>query len=320
MDSVGGNNINRIPFKNVKLAAWCYCLRKFCIRAFIRPRLFTRRFRWWLAAIVGIISLSVSLSISIPAISAAQRERSRLECKTIEGNRDMYGIGIRIAIYLQGVMTIFGEVYNSDPKYATALTSVNLWFVWALIIAAYFCKYRIQLHDVDMTKSLGDIIVNISLGSLLLPPRQLDIESVLTRVMRWVTFSVWHAMTPHVGINVADPNIRVKCTYEWFFLVYTRIGTENRPRQSFNRIFHYGVFTLVIPILTLMILIYVAKFPWRRIEAALNCCNDMVGTNKYSLAEVWVDILCIYPAGDVMGLSDAVSNRDDFPHFFKAIY
>jgi len=299
-------NTNRIPLHGVNWATWHYCFRKRYIHIFTPTNLFTRRIRWWLAAVVGLILLSVSLSLSIPGVFAARRERSRLECKPIDGNRDIYGIGTRIAAYAQGLMTIFGEVYTTDPKHTAALTSVNLWFLWALIIAAYFCNDNTYQDDGEMLKALGDTISYINLGALLLPTKNLERESVFTRLMRWVTFFVWHTINPTVGRRDGKSS-HLECEYDWFFLVYNRVEIRGRPRLAFNLMFGFGAKLLGVPLLALRILIYVAKFPHQRINAALDSCKDTLGSKKHSRAKVWADILFIYPVGDIMALIDAVS-------------
>ena len=189
------SNINHILFQGITRSTWYYC---FPVR-FINT--FTRRFWWCLAAIIGVICLTVSLSLSIPAIPTTQRERSRLGCKKWDGNRDMYGIGIRIATYVQVVMTTFGEVAN--PTYTATLATVNLWFLWALITAMFLSKDDInEAHwrDVDLLMALGNAISYINLGALLLPAEGLDLDSVFTRLMRWATLFVWYGLSKPLGI------------------------------------------------------------------------------------------------------------------------
>jgi len=298
-------NVNHMPMKIATWATWYSYDRT---NTFTASNLFNHRSRWWLAAIVGVISLSVSLSISIPGISTTRGERSQGQCKTLDGNRDMYGIGIRIATYLQGVMTIFGEVYTTEPKYSAALTSVNLWYLWALLSTWGFCKEpeHTSWRDIDMLRALGDTIWYINLGALLLPARKLELESITTRIMRWVTMFVWQLGSPPLGISQPVP-ISDECDYDWFFVIYNSAATGRHLRGSFNSLFIWGTLLVAIPIVMMRILVYASLFPHGKAEEALNYCTDVVGVNKYSRLVLWVDILYIYPVGDVMALLDTVS-------------
>jgi len=302
--SLLGNNVNQLLLNGVNSAFVRFVMNAITHNNMLRPTS-----RWWLAAVVGVILLVVSLSISLPALSAASRERSRLGCKAIEGNRDMYGIGIRIATYLQVVMTIFGEVY-ANPKYASALTSVNLWFLWALIIAMYFCTDIAQWRDIDMLRALGDTMSYMNLGALLLPTESLDLESVFTRMMRWGTLLHWQ-FTPTEGIRrVPDSNTR-ECYYDWFFFISNIAEPGKYPRAVFNQIFTYGTIGLFFLAL-LRVVIYVAVFPWSRTHLALKSTQE---PNKHTWLEVCGDILFIYPVGDIMVLLDVVSNHPDLFYF-----
>ena len=308
MASLVDNNINHIPMKIVSWATWYSCDSQRFTNTLTPSNLFNRRFRWWLAAIVGVLLLCVSLSISIPRISIARRERSQRQCKALDGNRDMYGIGIRIATYLQGVMTIFGELYTVEPKYNAALTSVNLWYMWALLSTWGFCKEpeHTSWRDIDMLRALGDTISYLNLGALLLPSKKLELESVSTRVMRWVTMFIWQLASPPLGISQPDPII-TECDYDWFFLIYNSAAKGGHPRIAFNSLFIWGTLLVATPIVMMRILVYASLFPYGKAEEALNCCTDKVEANKNTRLVLWVDIFYIYPVGDIMALLDSVS-------------
>ncbi|KAF8432621.1 hypothetical protein BGX38DRAFT_244775 [Terfezia claveryi] len=229
----------------------------------------------------------------------------------------MYGIGVRIATYLQVVIIIFGEVY-ADHTYAAALTSVNLWFLWALIIAMYFSTDTAEWRDIDMLRALGDTMSYMNLGALLLPTAKLDHESVFTRIVRWATLLHWQ-FTPTEGIRrTPDPN-GPECYYDWFFCVSNTAEAGRYPRVIFNHIVTYGTIGLVFLAL-LRIVIYVEQFPWDRIRVAL---KGTFGANKHTWLEVCGDILLIYPVGDIMELLDvqcATSYQAGWYHYLKERY
>jgi len=232
----------------------------------------------------------------------------------VNGKSDMYGIGIRIAAYLQVVMTIIGDAYTADPKYATALTSLNLWFLWALIIAIYLCNDSYEWRDAYMLRELGNTIYNTNVGVLLLPREKLDPESVFTRLMRWVTVFVWlSASLPQATASYAHYDNNPECDYGWYFDIY-QFHAEKHRRISVD----YSIVSPIIGtfslVLTLRILIYAVEFPWSEIDAALNSSKDTLGANKHSWSEVCRDILFIYPVGDIMALVDTVSN-----HGFRSV-
>lgn len=278
--------------------AWHNFFRQHLINIFSTKNLFTRLIWRCLAATIGGICLTISLSFSIPRVMAARHERFRLGCKPVEGNPDMYGIGIRIAAYLQGLMTIFGEAYTSDPKYSAALTSINLCSLWALSIAMWFCKDNIQWRDVDMLHALGDTISHINLGVLLLPSKMFDQDSVFTRLMRWATFCAWESIRHSPAIDIPDGD----CNYDIFKWVVWQNTVEkgHQQRVSYKPIITCLIGTFAVLLTLLRIMVYARGFPWDEVG------GDVLAVHKLSFWDMCSDILFTYPMGDVMTLIDTV--------------
>ena len=74
-----------------------------------------------------------------------------------------------MSTYLQIGMTIIAELCD-DPKFAAALTSVNLWFLWGITIAFCACRDTAVGLDIEVLKALGGTIGFANFGAVILPP------------------------------------------------------------------------------------------------------------------------------------------------------
>jgi len=284
------NEVPRVLIK-VRWALWYYYFRQRVVNT-----LMSRTLRWWLAALLGIASVTLSLTLSIPAISEAHNKRK--DCPPYGGISDIYGIGIRIATYLQVVMTMFGEI-SADPKYSATLASVNLWFLWALLIALRLCTDPTRYPDVIILGALGNTISFANVGALLLPPtRKVDIETVFLRTMRWITLLGYCGIIAPTYIYVPkDPH----CDFEWFFTV------DSHATRNSNRIFNLVTYFLAIPVALVSLMLEGPIYHRGKIKAIVK--DALLGARQQSpWWPTFLDFWFIYPLGDLKALLDTVSD------------
>jgi len=81
--------------------------------------------------------VTLSIGLSNGALHDAHQKQQTAKCPALDGDPDMLGIGVRVATYLQIVLTIF-----LNPKKAVTLAPVNLWFS-----CCFFCC--VMYHPLD---------------------------------------------------------------------------------------------------------------------------------------------------------------------------
>ena len=118
-------------------------------------------------------SLLVALLLA-KAVRAGD-ETTGKDC-TFDGNPDLYGLGVRIAFYVQLVSTF---LISKDKAEIPKTLTVNLWFIFALLIALLYTTAAKQLTDVDSYICIYLLDALSILGSIWIKPRWLE--------PRWIT-------------------------------------------------------------------------------------------------------------------------------------
>jgi len=218
----------------------------------------------------------------------------------------MYGIGIRIATYLQVVMTILAEVPAVHSWYAAALSSVNLWFWWALLIAGRLCKDNTEGRDLDMLTTLGDIIFYVTLGEVILPTERLNLGNLFHTVMRIILVCMWLFYEFRAGTMISSPD-SLDCIYYWDFRIY---NLKEAPDRA-SVISYVRILVMSILAMTAISAAYPIYTLWRsRSELSAGITGiAAVGVNVPSWPRLLGDILFICPMGDIVLLLRVVSDR-----------
>ena len=115
-------------------------------------------------------------------------------CDLADPVSDVTGIGIRLATYLQTLLTIFVEFYSA--KQAGVVLHMNLAFIWALSILYWFATPSgITLNVAYIVLSLGNCIFLVTLSRIIFPIQdECDYqETLLTAFLRFVTYLLWGA-------------------------------------------------------------------------------------------------------------------------------
>ncbi|KAI5837078.1 hypothetical protein DFP73DRAFT_636416 [Morchella snyderi] len=110
----------------------------------------------------------------------------------VAGNPDMYGLGIRIGIYLQLLTSAFVDSFGSQD-HRSALGPVNLYFLMAIFTAMMISMWTNNFDIVGgyIVLSLGNGITMTLLGATIkLDPRKIK-EGSLAAVSRLVSWAMW---------------------------------------------------------------------------------------------------------------------------------
>jgi len=144
----------------------------------------------------GIIGIGVPTAIGISIHSTIEwmhhHEDTSVpqDCVNARKNFDMYGIGIRIATYLQLVTTIITNYFNT--RSAPVLCHVNCCSLWALILASFFAQDLLDEVETYILWGLGVSIWMILIGQHFLPSAKLnDYECWITTILRSFTAFGW---------------------------------------------------------------------------------------------------------------------------------
>ena len=162
------------------------------------------------------------------------------QCEPIQGNQDMYSIGIRIVTYLQCLLTAITRYWRRE--HAVVLIPVNLWFLSAFCIVLFT-----MLMDTETSKTeysiifwLGNGVSAIVLGSFPLIPQGYIRETTLTRIAELITWGLWKAVSILYVWSILPQGADDMTTcvfYEWKGIgIKTRggIGPSTYTERVFN--------------------------------------------------------------------------------------
>lgn len=108
---------------------------------------------------------------------------------------DVTGIGIRLATYIQTLLTIFVE-FNSDIQ-AGVVLHMNLAFIWSLGILYFFAEgdtpVGMSPNVAYVLLCLGNCIFLLTLSRIIFPMQDEcdNQETLLTAFLRFVTYILW---------------------------------------------------------------------------------------------------------------------------------
>ncbi|KAF2191757.1 hypothetical protein K469DRAFT_731947 [Zopfia rhizophila CBS 207.26] len=132
--------------------------------------------------IITATAISVWRSLSYPTDRTCSRD----------GDQDLYGLGVRLGIYIQLLTTTI--VDDASPERATNLAPTNLWFLVAIFMAVQLkglLSRSCNLTEAYIIISLGNgITFTILTGTLRLNPEGLR-ESNLTAMCRFLAWGIW---------------------------------------------------------------------------------------------------------------------------------
>lgn len=210
------------------------------------------------------------ISAILHTLRALKSQRNLgLLCPETEGNQDMYGIGIRLGIYLQLTVTTIVDVFGSS-MYSTALAPTNLWFLFALFVGLLtMLRSREDLAvDSYIIISLGNGITLVLLGGTLkLNPDNIP-EGALTAFSRFLIWALWKVASSVYWWYTLDISKKTQgcSTFGWFLVNVSLVGAFRTFHKMFNALewacLAFLVLSYLLGILLLTFLL------WRRINTS----------------------------------------------------
>ena len=125
-------------------------------------------------------------------------------CNLADPVSDVTGIGIRLATYLQALLTIFVEFYSA--KQAGVVLHMNLAFIWTLGIL--YWSSNVTLNVVYIILCLGNCVFLVTLSRVIFPiqDERDNQETLLTIFLRFATYILWGTCYIDFWYNAVVPN------------------------------------------------------------------------------------------------------------------
>ncbi|KAF8426539.1 hypothetical protein EV426DRAFT_436754 [Tirmania nivea] len=160
----------------------------------------------------------------------------KLTCESVKGNSDMYGLGIRLGVYMQLVVSAFVDSFGNQ-QYSSGLVASTLWFLFALSVALSMVLYNPASHssEVYIIISLGNAVTAVMLSKMAKFNPLTSSESYLLALGRVVLWGVWRASTSVYWWTLIHDNYvegSDSCgTWGWIFYKVDLNG----PFRTFNQ-------------------------------------------------------------------------------------
>ena len=267
--------------------------------------------------------LILSILLTYNSLHDEHQKEYTANCPAIIGNPDMYGIGVRVATYLQLVLTILVEF---RPKMAVCLAPVNMWFLVAFFAALCTILWTRDSDPIEpyVIISLGNGISGMVLGGFWHPSIVGGYENHITQASRYIVVAIWKVAStvfwwyilPLPMVDHTNPCGR----FGWFVSRSTLNG--NGFGLGMNRAFNIlGWLALVIlfyPVLfTISIIAYIVI--WKLDLDALPPITKTTTSQQCTIHRptklgIMTDFTCRFPVGDLKYVVYGVSVFDNPPY------
>ncbi|KAF8244988.1 hypothetical protein K440DRAFT_635450 [Wilcoxina mikolae CBS 423.85] len=190
--------------------------------------------------LIGIIIVFLVVCV-VRTVWDAVHHRTAPHCQT-PGNQDMYGIGIRIVIYLQLLTTTAVDAFG-DADHAASIAPNNLWFLIAMLVALLLMISNNNFRGVEgyIIISLGNGITLTMMGGITkLYPGKIR-ESCLSSFSRYIVWALWKGVSAVFWWRLLESSLKEDCgIFGWFF---GRVGLLGLFR-TFHKVFNIVEWTL----------------------------------------------------------------------------
>jgi len=188
--------------------------------------------------ITGALAVSIWAVISFKKKHEASDDQSHV-CPKLNGNQDMYGLGIRLGIYIQLIVTAAADVLGMQHTSLT-LAPATLWFLIAMFVALLTMLRDPSTYAMEsyVVISLGNGLTWILVGGTIkLNPLTLR-ETFITSFGRFLICGIWR-----IGNSVYWWTLR-SATYKhieagcgpwaWLFVPLKLEGWYNDLQKALN--------------------------------------------------------------------------------------
>ena len=236
-------------------------------------------------------------------LTTINNQKIKEQCPMIKGNADMYGIGIRIAIYLQMVYTIF--VQCCSPKHLALVGPINIWFLFALVVVMCTTLWAggdVHPAELFMLHILGNGLKGLVLGPVFRElPEALAFDNQFTSFARVIVSGIWVGCCSNLWWSaypraLADTNECYPIGLDW--INYSR---------AFNILEWCDIASLFLP--QLWAITITAHITRTRLDVKLYIAGLVKGqvasqhtphiTDFPSKMQIFLDCLFIFPSGDL---------------------
>lgn len=190
------------------------------------------------AVLLFVAFLSTSTVYAFPVDSILQREQENttltssqdLECAEIDGDQDMYGLGIRLAVYLQSAAGFIGGRYLQ--KSVQDIKNTTFLFQFAMLIGLIYTTIRKK--DLYAVEALVMVLFTLCspsggidfIGKLSKAPRHLHTQErviaaiPIIRTATWAGVVYYQVWFWYIGLNKL---VHTPCTTNSFFFARVNI-------------------------------------------------------------------------------------------------
>ena len=185
------------------------------------------------------VCLITLFTISIWRTTIDLAEQRKLGCETVNGNSDMYGLGIRLGVYMQLVVSAFVDSFGNQA-YSSGLVASTLWYLLALSIALSMLLFKPSTHscEIYIIISLGNAVTSVMLSKIAKFNPLTSTESYLISLGRLLLWGVWRASTSLYWFTLLyDSYVResTQCgTWGWIFFKVDLYGRFQDYNQVMN--------------------------------------------------------------------------------------
>lgn len=164
----------------------------------------------------------------------------KLNCETIKGNSDMYGLGIRLGVYIQLTVSAFMDSFGNQA-YSAGLVPSTLWFLLALSVALSMVLYdsNTRSSEVYIIIVLGNAVTTIVLSKMAKFNPLKTTESYLLFLGRLLLWGIWMASTSVYWFTFLHSYVRESesCgTWGWIFFKVDLYGSFRTFNQVINMV------------------------------------------------------------------------------------
>jgi len=213
------------------------------------------------------LQMVVLFTISIYKTAVAAKVHKHTGCTEITGNQDMYGLGIRVGLYLQLCVTSLVDTMGNQALSAS-LIPANFWFLFALIIAlgTMLTNPESYAAEIYVIISLGNGIMQMIVGKSVKETSTFEFsDGFIVSLSRILLSGLWRVLSSVYWFSAMDKAARGSCkTYGWFFFKVDLYGKF----RTFNNVTNVMVMIMATATLYhhLKIMVVFSWFLWRKVN------------------------------------------------------
>ncbi|KAF8426532.1 hypothetical protein EV426DRAFT_436543 [Tirmania nivea] len=213
------------------------------------------------------LQMVILFTVSIYKTVVAAHAHQHIGCTEIAGNQDMYGLGIRVGLYLQLCVTSLVDTMG-NKELSASLIPANFWFLFALIIAlgTMLTDPAIYAAEIYVIISLGNGIMQMIVGKSVKETSTFEFsDGFIVSLSRILLSGLWRALSSVYWFSAMDKAAKGSCeSYGWFFFKVDLYGKF----RTFNNVTNVMVMIMAAAALYQhsRIMVVFSWFLWRKVN------------------------------------------------------